>query len=92
MGCPLRKKDKFNFHWSVHRKYIPVYMQQDATLHSLFISGNMQSNFKIQINFVNLHLVEYIYWNIIKRYFAELFHGHQYLCIKSTFTAVTCYQ
>jgi hypothetical protein len=24
----------------VHRKYIPMYIQQDATLHSLFISGN----------------------------------------------------
>ena len=23
---------------SVHRKYIPIYIQQDATLHSLFIS------------------------------------------------------
>jgi len=25
---------------SVHLKYIPIYIQQDATLHSLFISGN----------------------------------------------------
>jgi hypothetical protein len=24
----------------VHRKYIPIYIQQDATLHSLFICGN----------------------------------------------------
>jgi hypothetical protein len=24
----------------VHRKYIPIYIQQDATLHGLFISGN----------------------------------------------------
>jgi hypothetical protein len=24
----------------VHRKYIPIYIQQDATLQSLFISGN----------------------------------------------------
>ena len=31
---------KFNIHGSVHRKYIPKYIQQDATLHSLFISGN----------------------------------------------------
>jgi hypothetical protein len=30
----------FNVYGSVHRKYIPVYIQQDATLHSLFISGN----------------------------------------------------
>jgi hypothetical protein len=26
----------FNFHGSVHRKNIPIYIQQDATLHSLF--------------------------------------------------------
>jgi hypothetical protein len=26
----------FNVYGSVHRKYIPVYIQQDATLHSLF--------------------------------------------------------
>ena len=30
----------FNVHGSVHRKYIPIYIQQDAALHSLFISGN----------------------------------------------------
>jgi len=24
----------------LHRKYIPIYIQKDATLHSLFISGN----------------------------------------------------
>ena len=24
----------------MHRKYIPVYIQKDGTLHSLFISGN----------------------------------------------------
>jgi hypothetical protein len=26
----------FNIHWSVHRKNIPIYIQQDATLRSLF--------------------------------------------------------
>ena len=26
----------FYFYGSVHRKYIPIYIQQDATLHSLF--------------------------------------------------------
>jgi len=31
---------QFNVQRSVHRKYIPIYIQQDATLHSLFISGN----------------------------------------------------
>jgi hypothetical protein len=29
----------------VHCKYIPVYIQQDATLHSLFISGNYSTCF-----------------------------------------------
>ena len=27
---------QFNVHGSVHRKYILIYVQQDATLHSLF--------------------------------------------------------
>ena len=31
---------KYNVQWSVHPKYIPIYIQQDAMLHSLFISGN----------------------------------------------------
>jgi hypothetical protein len=30
---------------SVHRKYIPIYIQQDATLRSLFISGNYSTPF-----------------------------------------------
>jgi len=29
----------------VHHKYIPIYIQQDATLHSLFISGNCSTCF-----------------------------------------------
>ena len=36
---------KFNVHGSVHRKYILIYIQQDATLHSLFISGNPSTCF-----------------------------------------------
>jgi hypothetical protein len=36
---------RFNVYGSVHRKYIPVYIQQDATLHSLFISGNCSTCF-----------------------------------------------
>jgi hypothetical protein len=37
----MRKKCcEFNVYGSVHRKYIPIYIQQDATLHSLFISAN----------------------------------------------------
>ena len=30
----------FDVEGSVHRKYVPKYNQQDATLHSLFISVN----------------------------------------------------
>ena len=35
----------FKVYGSVHRKYIPIYIQQDATLHSLFISGNCSTCF-----------------------------------------------
>jgi hypothetical protein len=35
----------FDVHVSVRRKYIPIYIQQDATLHSLFISGNCSTCF-----------------------------------------------
>ena len=35
----------FNFYGSVRRKYIPIYIQQDATLHSLFKSGNCSTCF-----------------------------------------------
>jgi hypothetical protein len=31
--------------WSVLSKYIPIYIQQDATLHSLFMSGNCSTCF-----------------------------------------------
>jgi hypothetical protein len=38
---------RFKVYGSVHRKYIPlyVYIQQDTTLHSLFISGNCSTCF-----------------------------------------------
>jgi len=36
---------EFNVQRSVHRKYILIYIQQDATLHSLFISGNFSTCF-----------------------------------------------
>jgi hypothetical protein len=36
---------RFNVYGSVHRKYIPIYIQQDATLHILFISGNCYTCF-----------------------------------------------
>jgi len=34
-----------NVYGSVHCKYIPIHIQQDATLHSLFISGNCSTCF-----------------------------------------------
>jgi hypothetical protein len=36
---------RFNFYGSVHCKYIPIYIQQDTTLQSLFISGNCYTCF-----------------------------------------------
>ena len=35
----------FHIYGSMHHKYIPIYIQQDATLHSLFISGNCPTYF-----------------------------------------------
>ena len=35
----------FNVHGSVHHKNILIYIQQDATLHSLFLSGNCSTCF-----------------------------------------------
>jgi hypothetical protein len=35
----------FDVYGPVHFKYIPIYIQQDATLHSLFISGNCSTCF-----------------------------------------------
>ena len=37
---------KFNVQGSVYRKYIQIYIRQDATLHSLFISGNSSTCFR----------------------------------------------
>jgi hypothetical protein len=37
--------NKFNVHGSVHRNNIPIYIQQHATLHSLFITGNCSTCF-----------------------------------------------
>jgi hypothetical protein len=45
-GCELNhERTFFSVHGSVHRKYILIYIQQDATLHSLFISGNCSTCF-----------------------------------------------
>jgi hypothetical protein len=35
----------FNVHGSVRHKYMPIHIQQDATLHSLFISVNCSTCF-----------------------------------------------
>jgi hypothetical protein len=35
----------FKFYGSVHRKCIPIYIQKDARLHSLFISDNFSTRF-----------------------------------------------
>jgi len=37
---------KFKAQGSVHRKYILIHIQQDAALHSLFISGNCSTYFR----------------------------------------------
>jgi hypothetical protein len=37
---------EFNVYGSVHHKYILIYTQQDAALHSLFISGNYSTCFE----------------------------------------------
>jgi hypothetical protein len=37
--------DEFNVHGSVHRNNILMYIQQDAMLNSLFISGNCSTRF-----------------------------------------------
>jgi hypothetical protein len=35
----------FNVYGYVHRKYIPIYIQRDATLHSSYISGKCSTYF-----------------------------------------------
>jgi hypothetical protein len=47
-GCRISRYDELLLldDWlTVHRKYIPIYIQQDATLHSLVISGNRSTCF-----------------------------------------------
>jgi len=34
-GCTVGAADVVDVHGSVHRKYIPIYIQQNATLHIL---------------------------------------------------------
>jgi len=54
----------FNVHGSVHRKNIPIYIQQDATLHSLFyletaahVSGGTNTHHQERIQLYLQHLV-----------------------------------
>jgi len=41
----LKKRSISKVKGSVHRKYIPIHIQQDATLRSSFISGNCSTCF-----------------------------------------------
>ena len=43
--CLKLKYGLFNIYGSMHHKHISVYIQQDVTLHSLFISGNCSTCF-----------------------------------------------
>ena len=45
VGVETRQHILFNVQGSAHRKYIPIYIQQNAMLHSLFISGNCSTYF-----------------------------------------------
>jgi hypothetical protein len=54
----------FNIYGSMHRKYIPIYIQQDATLHSLFyletvlhVSGGTSTHHQKRIQLYLQHLV-----------------------------------
>jgi hypothetical protein len=55
---------KFNIHGSVHRKNIPIYIQQDAALHSLLyletdlhVSGGTSTHHQERIQLYLQHLV-----------------------------------
>jgi hypothetical protein len=55
---------KFNVHVSVYRKTIPIYIQQDATLHSLLyletalhVSGGTSTHHQERIQLYLQHLV-----------------------------------
>jgi hypothetical protein len=60
----LTFKTLFNVYGSVHRKYIPMYIQQDATLHSslyletaLHVSGGASTHHQERIHLYLQHLV-----------------------------------
>jgi len=59
----------FSVQGSVHRKYIPIYIQQDATLHSLFISGNYSTRFGLYLHQSSgAHNCMYSIWYLSNRY------------------------
>ena len=61
--------EKFNVQGSVHRKYIPTYIQKDATLHSLFISGNCSTCFGWYLHpSSGAHDCIYSIWYLSNRY------------------------
>ena len=60
----VKKYTVFNVHGSVHRKNILIYIQQDATLHSLFyletalhVSGGSTTHHQERIQLYLQHLV-----------------------------------
>jgi hypothetical protein len=54
---------KFSVHGSVHRKYIPIYIEQDADLHSLYletalhVSGGTSTHHQERIQLYLQHLI-----------------------------------
>ena len=55
--------EEFNVYGSVHRKYIPIYIQQDAKLHYLYlvtalrVSGSTSTHYHGRIQLYLQHLV-----------------------------------
>ena len=59
----------FNVHGSVQRKYISIHIQQDATLHSLFICGNCSTCFGWYLHpSSGAHNCIYSIWHLSNRY------------------------
>jgi hypothetical protein len=64
----INRTDKFNVHESVHRKYTAIYIQQDAALHSLFISGNCSTCFEWYLHpSSGAHTTIYSIWYLLHR-------------------------
>jgi hypothetical protein len=59
----------FKVHGYVHRKYILIYIQQDATLHSLIISGNCSTCFGWYLHpSSGAHTTIHSIWDLSHRY------------------------